>query len=130
MQLVNRVLTEKHGLRIAVILNDFGDNLGIEKALVHERSRQIDKTSEKERTDGIEQAYGTDAFGDAAGRGGGTEGEGIREDEGKGEGEAGGKGEGEAVVEEWMEVGNGCICCSVKHSFVLALEGLMARQDR
>lgn len=29
---------------------------------------------------------------------------------------------------EWMEVGNGCICCSVKDSGVMAIESLMQRQ--
>lgn len=31
-------------------------------------------------------------------------------------------------VTEWMEVGNGCICCSVKDSGVMAIESLMERQ--
>ncbi|RAL17685.1 CobW family GTP-binding protein [Aspergillus homomorphus CBS 101889] len=31
-------------------------------------------------------------------------------------------------VTEWMEVGNGCICCSVKDSGVMAIESLMARR--
>jgi G3E family GTPase len=32
--LVNYILTAQHGRRIAVILNEFGEELGIEKALV------------------------------------------------------------------------------------------------
>ncbi|GIC85302.1 CobW family GTP-binding protein [Aspergillus udagawae] len=31
-------------------------------------------------------------------------------------------------VTEWMEVGNGCICCSVKDSGVMAIESLMERR--
>ncbi|PLN75966.1 CobW domain protein [Aspergillus taichungensis] len=31
-------------------------------------------------------------------------------------------------VTEWMEVGNGCICCSVKDSGVMAIESLMDRR--
>lgn len=32
--LVNHILTAPHGLRIAVILNEFGEEVGIEKALL------------------------------------------------------------------------------------------------
>lgn len=73
--LVNYILNEKHGRRIAVILNEFGDELGIEKAMVND-------------------------------------------------------GDGGALVEEWVELGNGCVCCSVKHSFVQALEQLLERRER
>merc|ERR1712093_538226 len=31
-------------------------------------------------------------------------------------------------VEEWLEVGNGCICCSVKDSGVNAIESLMEKK--
>ena len=31
---------------------------------------------------------------------------------------------------EWVEVANGCLCCSVKDNFVLALEGLVSRRDQ
>jgi len=36
--------------------------------------------------------------------------------------------EGGNEVTEWMEVGNGCICCSVKDSGVMAIESLMERR--
>lgn len=36
--------------------------------------------------------------------------------------------EGGQEVTEWMEVGNGCICCSVKDSGVMAIESLMERR--
>lgn len=75
MQLVNYILNEQHGARIAVILNEFGDELGIEKAMVND-------------------------------------------------------GAGGALVEEWVELGNGCICCNVKHSFVQALEQLLQRREK
>eukprot|EP00897_Mesotaenium_endlicherianum_P005847 jgi/Mesen1/5290/ME000263S04398 len=73
--LVNYVLTAKHGQRIAVIVNEFGMELGMERALVSE---------------------GADA----------------------------------ALVEEWVELGNGCMCCSTKGGFLLALEQLMERRDK
>ncbi|CCF40035.1 cobalamin synthesis protein [Colletotrichum higginsianum] len=56
--LLNYILTARHGKKIAVIMNEFGDSLDIEKSLT------VNK--------------------------------------------------GDSQVEEWLEVGNGCICCSVK----------------
>eukprot|EP00899_Mesostigma_viride_P008981 jgi/Mesvir1/18084/Mv09385-RA.1 len=72
--LVNYILHERHGERIAVILNEFGEELGIERALVSE-------------------------------------------------------GQG-ALVEEWVELANGCICCTVKNDLLLTLESLMTKRDR
>ncbi|KAI2629453.1 cobW-domain-containing protein [Xylaria nigripes] len=70
--LLNYILTARHGKKIAVIMNEFGDSLDIEKSLTV--------------TKGDEQ------------------------------------------VEEWLEVGNGCICCSVKDSGVNAIESLMEKK--
>ena len=33
-------------------------------------------------------------------------------------------------AEEWVELANGCLCCSVKNDFVAALEGLMLKRDK
>ncbi|KAF2556578.1 hypothetical protein F2Q68_00014126 [Brassica cretica] len=73
--LVNYILNGKHGKKIAVILNEFGEEIGVERAMINE-------------------------------------------------------GEGGALVEEWVELANGCICCTVKHSLVQALEQLVQRKDR
>lgn len=73
--LVNFILKAQHGKRIAVILNEFGEELGIERAMINQ-------------------------------------------------------GEKGSLVEEWVELPNGCVCCSVKHSFVQALEQLMERRER
>ena len=75
IQLVNYVLNSQHGKRIAVILNEFGEEIGIERAMINE-------------------------------------------------------GDGGALVEEWVELANGCICCTVKHSLVQALEQLVQRKER
>lgn len=72
---MNYILNGKHGKKIAVILNEFGEEIGVERAMINE-------------------------------------------------------GEGGALVEEWVELANGCICCTVKHSLVLALEQLVQRKDR
>ncbi|KAK7836846.1 protein kti12 like protein [Quercus suber] len=69
--LVNHILNSQHGKRIAVILNEFGEEIGVERAMINE-----------------------------------------------------GDGNGGAIVEEWVELANGCICCTVKHSLVQALEQL------
>ncbi|CAM8947273.1 unnamed protein product [Rhodiola kirilowii] len=73
--LVNYVLNAQHGKRIAVILNEFGEEIGVERAMINE-------------------------------------------------------GEGGALVEEWVELANGCVCCTVKHSLVQALEQLIQRKER
>uniref|UniRef100_A0A804QG56 COBW domain-containing protein 1 n=1 Tax=Zea mays TaxID=4577 RepID=A0A804QG56_MAIZE len=73
--LVNYILNEQHGKRIAVILNEFGEEIGVERAMINE-------------------------------------------------------GQGGALIEEWVELANGCVCCSVKHSLVQALEQLVQRKDR
>lgn len=73
--LVNYILNGQHGKRIAVILNEFGEEIGVERAMINE-------------------------------------------------------GEGGALVEEWVELANGCICCNVKHSLVQALEQLVQRKER
>ncbi|EPS58068.1 hypothetical protein M569_16748, partial [Genlisea aurea] len=73
--LVNYILNGSHGKRIAVILNEFGDEIGVETAMINE-------------------------------------------------------GDGGALVEEWVELSNGCVCCTVKHSLVQALEQLVQRKER
>ncbi|GAV57449.1 cobW domain-containing protein/CobW_C domain-containing protein [Cephalotus follicularis] len=73
--LVNHILKAQHGKRIAVILNEFGEEIGVERAMINE-------------------------------------------------------GESGALVEEWVELANGCICCTVKHSLVQALEQLVQRKER
>ena len=34
--LVNQIVTEEHGFRVAVIINEFGDETGIEKAVLQD----------------------------------------------------------------------------------------------
>ncbi|KXJ92283.1 CobW/HypB/UreG, nucleotide-binding domain-domain-containing protein [Microdochium bolleyi] len=72
--LLNYILTAQHGKKIAVIMNEFGDSLDIEKSLT------VNK--------------------------------------------------GDEQVEEWLEVGNGCICCSVKDTGVNAIESLMEKKGK
>ncbi|KAF2455039.1 CobW/HypB/UreG, nucleotide-binding domain-containing protein [Lineolata rhizophorae] len=70
--LLNYILSARHGKKIAVILNEFGDSVDIEKSLTVNKDGQ--------------------------------------------------------QVEEWLELANGCICCSVKDSGVNAIESLMERR--
>ncbi|EME44073.1 hypothetical protein DOTSEDRAFT_71769 [Dothistroma septosporum NZE10] len=70
--LLNYILTARHGKKIAVILNEFGNSSDIEKSLT--------------------------------------------------------VNQGDQQVEEWLELANGCICCSVKDQGVNAIESLMERQ--
>ncbi|XP_046581216.1 COBW domain-containing protein 1-like [Haliotis rubra] len=72
--LLNYVLTEQHGKKIAVILNEFGEGDSIEKSM-----------------------------------------------------SVGQQGE---LFEEWLELRNGCLCCSVKDSGVKAIENLMTKRGK
>ncbi|XP_005105880.1 COBW domain-containing protein 1 [Aplysia californica] len=72
--LLNYILTEQHGKRVAVILNEFGEGDSIEKSMSV-----------------------------------GQEGE---------------------LFEEWLELRNGCLCCSVKDNGVKAIENLMQKKGK
>lgn len=72
--LLNYVLTEQHGKKIAVILNEFGEGDSMEKSMSI-----------------------------------GQEG---------------------ALYEEWLELRNGCLCCSVKDNGVKAIENLMSKRGK
>lgn len=71
---LNYVLTQDHGKKIAVIQNEFGEELGIERAFL--------------------------------------------------------MGKDDDKVQEWMELPNGCICCTVRDELVLTLEKLIEKRDR
>ncbi|KDQ62209.1 hypothetical protein JAAARDRAFT_122146, partial [Jaapia argillacea MUCL 33604] len=74
--LIRRILTERHGYRIAVIMNEFGDTADIE-------AKTINVTSPDNPAEGSE---------------------------------------------EFLELANGCLCCSIKDSGVAAIEKLMQRK--
>ncbi|RDX53376.1 cobW-domain-containing protein [Lentinus brumalis] len=74
--LVRRILTERHGYRIAVIMNEFGDTADIEA-----------KTINVSSPDDPNQQ-----------------------------------------TEEFLELANGCLCCSIKDTGVAAIEKLMQRK--
>jgi len=78
--LLNRLLRESHGRRIAVVENEFGPGLDIEGLIAR------DGTSDQ-----------------AA------------------------KGSDESGMTRFVELSNGCICCSVKDSLVAAMEELVQR---
>ncbi|TFY78102.1 hypothetical protein EWM64_g5911 [Hericium alpestre] len=75
--LLRRILTERHGHRIAVIMNEFGDTADIE-------------------TRAIQVASADDPVAESS--------------------------------EEFLELANGCLCCSIKDSGVAAIEKLMERK--
>ncbi|KAA8497811.1 COBW domain-containing protein 1 [Porphyridium purpureum] len=72
--LIRRILTEKHGLRIAVVENEFGQTLGIENSIV---------------TQGVDST----------------------------------------LIPEFVELPNGCLCCTVKDDLVDALARLLAAKQ-
>ncbi|KAA3672365.1 uncharacterized protein DEA37_0008421, partial [Paragonimus westermani] len=71
--LLNYILTQAHGKRIAVILNDFGEGSALESSV------------------SIKQQTGD-------------------------------------MFEEWLELRNGCLCCSLKDPGVKAIESLMKKR--
>lgn len=73
---MNFVLSSDHGYKIAVILNEFGDSMDIERS----------------------QLTTNDA--------------------------------NDTPVEDWLELRNGCLCCSVKDAGVKAIETLMERKGK
>eukprot|EP00501_MAST-03F_sp_TOSAG23-6_P002532 GSMAST32.ASY1.ANO1.2671.1 assembled CDS len=73
--LLNHILTAKHGKRIAVIENEFGEDIGIESLIAKN----------------------------------GADGE---------------------VFEEFFELNNGCICCSVRDELAVTLERLLMRRHK
>ena len=81
--LVNHILhsnqTELHGLKIAVILNEFGTDLGIEKKMM---LPFVTTTETQEQQDG------------------------------------------------WVELDNGCVCCTVKGSLIQTIEKLMKMEKK
>ena len=108
--LVRHLLSAKHGLRLAVILNEFGSERGLEADLL------------------------------SAGAAAAAVPRRLREREGGGEGgeeggtEAAAKANSSAAapvaLEDWVELSNGCLCCSAKSGFLSALEGLLAKTAR
>ncbi|KAJ2007528.1 hypothetical protein GGI04_000755 [Coemansia thaxteri] len=72
--LLNYILTEEHGKRIAVIMNEFGDSQGIDQAFTSVNDGEM--------------------------------------------------------VEEWLDLKNGCLCCTVKDKGLKAIESLMERKGK
>lgn len=104
-RLLNFILTEKHGYRCAVILNEFGDSAGIERAILNDsQARQGVVQIAKPPGESIPRSTtltGCHVQGDQA-----------------------------FELQDWVELSNGCACCSVKNDFIKALEGLMAKSGR
>jgi len=75
--LLKRILTERHGYRIAVIMNEFGDTADIEAKTINVSSAE-DPAAEQ--------------------------------------------------TEEFLELANGCLCCSIKDTGVAAIEKLMQKK--
>jgi|MGYP002629709271 G3E family GTPase len=96
--LVNHILRGNHGYRIAVILNEFGSDLGIEKMLVN---TIVDTVSNDDDEDGRSKAQTTTITSTNSSN---------------------------SLVEEWVELDNGCVCCTVKGSLIQTIEKLMEKR--
>lgn len=91
--LLNHVLCAPHGKRIAVVLNEFGDSMNIERQMIA-ATRSSSSSSATADTDLASDATQQPLF------------------------------------EEWLELRNGCICCSMKDAGVKAIENLMRNKGR
>lgn len=85
--MLNYILHEDHGHRIAVVQNEFGEEIGLERAVTIGKGPQLVEIDEK----GVEKP---------------------------------------SAVQEWLELPNGCICCTAKDNLVMALENLVQRKDK
>ena len=106
-----RILTEKHGYRIAVIMNEFGDTavcivLRIQKACLpmagHRRSALTSfiETRDGETAFVLAKTINVSSADDPAAE----------------------------QTEEFLELANGCLCCSIKDTGVAAIERLMLKK--
>lgn len=93
--LLRHILTAAHGRRIAVLVNEFGDTVDVEREI---RLRADTRPSSQDDGGG----------GAASGQAADAEKEGAR-------------------VDDWIELPNGCMCCTMKDGAIRALESLMAR---
>ncbi|KAF5315146.1 hypothetical protein D9619_007050 [Psilocybe cf. subviscida] len=89
--LLKRILTEKHGYRIAVIMNEFGDTAKV--CLDHPIVRTHGHKPSLAKT--INVASAEDPSGES---------------------------------EEFLELANGCLCCSIKDTGIAAIERLMLKK--
>lgn len=85
--LLNYILHEDHGHRIAVVQNEFGEEIGLERAVTMGKGPQLVEIDDK----GEEKP---------------------------------------SALQEWLELPNGCICCTAKDNLVMALENLVQRKDK
>lgn len=72
--LLSRLIRERHGWRVAIIINELGPSAEVDRAIIQERVTTIDRNS------------------------------------------------------EWLQLENGCLCCTAKNETFLALEALLRRR--
>ena len=108
--LLQHILTSHHGLRIAVILNEFGDAAGLEAPGVAFSVARDAKAAAAAAGAAAAAATAPTARGTTEG----TTPPAAADDGGP----------------KWVELPNGCLCCSVKGEFLTALDALVAGQRR
>ena len=99
--LLDYILKEQHGRRIAVIMNEFGDTSDIECEAGTVRSKGLRLEKHADRRlFPLESAKAISVQTD------------------------------DALVEEWLELNNGCLCCSVRDTGLNAILALMEKKGR
>lgn len=98
--LLDYILKEQHGRRIAVIMNEFGDTSDIEC-----KTGGGTCSSPRNARDSSELPWSSTAKSIS-----------VQTDD--------------ALVEEWLELNNGCLCCSVRDTGLNAILSLMEKKGR
>lgn len=117
--LVNHILSAKHGFRCAVLLNEIGDTADVERALVKEPEVRAALTVTACASSVQCRAVTSCCCMIPTLKGGCF----TQLLAGLQSGEA-------TALTDWVQLENGCICCSVKNDMVQALEALVQQRDR
>eukprot|EP00887_Chlorella_sp_A99_P001389 scaffold8.g1389.t1 len=127
--LVNHILTAKHGYRCAVLLNEWADSADIEKALIKEPEASAGPPAMVAHGGGS-RLGGAAVMAAAEGRALSCCGGGGGAPTDLAARAARTQGSTAAPLADWVQLENGCICCSVKSDMVKALESLLQQRER
>ena len=108
--LVHNILTGDHGLKIAVFMNEYGEEQDLERQMLSKHEvMPVNPVIRPQPSCSHKLAQNKQQVTHCAGAV---------------------QGEKLFALEEWVELANGCLCCSLKDDFLRALEALMEQRQR